>query len=399
MKQLIYSFIGLVMLLFASCSQEKETDWSASMDRNGKEPYGCQIAYQHLNELYPHADIQRGGSIMSYVKSINRKTTNLGGHLIFLISTNFWIDSLGMTELNTFVENGNVVVLFSEKMPKVVTDNFHVKPMNVSHFFNDKHTDSGMIQQVSIQYNTDLHDFRFRGDLIRPFSFVSDSIENDTSLHAIIGYTDSNKAPHILVRHSGNGAFILGSSAIPFTNYFLLQGENRHYYEYLLSWISENMASIRWYSKALLIANQDEGNSWLKFPPLFYAFISILILFLLYAYFEGKRRQRAIELWPIKKNASLEFVETVGQLYFNKGDHKNLAEKMIRLFQDFLRQHYQLKSNTWNEELALNLARKSDIPLQECKECISFIDYICHTSQIEEGDVKSLYFFLKKFKH
>ena len=113
MKQLIYSFIGLVMLLFASCSQEKETDWSASMDRNGKEPYGCQIAYQHLNELYPHADIQRGGSIMSYVKSINRKTTNLGGHLIFLISTNFWIDSLGMTELNTFVENGNVVVLFS----------------------------------------------------------------------------------------------------------------------------------------------------------------------------------------------------------------------------------------------------------------------------------------------
>lgn len=399
MRQLTYTCLFIAICILASCSQEKETDWSVSMDRNGKEPYGCQIAYQHLNELFPYADIKRGGNIMSYVKSINRKTNNKGGHLIFLISSNFWIDSAGMAAFNEFVENGNVIVLFSEKMSAPLTEYFQLKPMNVSHITNNAHTDSGIVQQISIQYNNELHDFRFRGNPIRPFHFASDSVQHDTSLHAILGYTDIGDSPHILVRHSGNGAFILGSSAIPFTNYFLLQGENRRYYEYLLSWINEDIESIRWYSKALLLANQEEGNSWLKFPPLFYAFVSILLLFLLYAYFEGKRRQRAIEPWPEKKNASLEFVETIGRLYFNKGDHKNLAEKMIRIFQDFLRQHYQLKPNEWNDDLALQIARKSDLPLHECKECISFIDYICHTSQIEEGDIKSLYFFLKKFKH
>ena len=44
-------------------------------------------------------------------------------------------------------------------------------------------------------------------------------------------------------------------------------------------------------------------------------------------------------------NSSVSFVETVGRLYYNRGQHGNLAEKMVQHFLEWLRTHYFINTN------------------------------------------------------
>ncbi|HNP06071.1 MAG TPA: hypothetical protein PKN99_00515, partial [Cyclobacteriaceae bacterium] len=80
---------------------------------------------------------------------------------------------------------------------------------------------------------------------------------------------------------------------------------------------------------------------------------SILLLIL----FESKRKQRVIPIIPPIKNTTLEFASTIGNLYYQRGDHKNIAEKKIVFFFDTLRSRFHL-SMTSIDDLS-HVARKT----------------------------------------
>ena len=76
----------------------------------------------------------------------------------------------------------------------------------------------------------------------------------------------------------------------------------------------------------------------------------------------ARRRQRAIpELEPVK-NTSKEFAETIGRLYFFKGDHTDLAKKMCLYFKDELRQRLYLRRSVWDDETIEHVAGRTGIP-------------------------------------
>lgn len=61
---------------------------------------------------------------------------------------------------------------------------------------------------------------------------------------------------------------------------------------------------------------------------------------------------------PLPKNTTLEFVKTVGNLFYRTQNHKNIAHKKITYFLNYLRTHYRLDTSHFNEEFrgALGLA-------------------------------------------
>ena len=75
-------------------------------------------------------------------------------------------------------------------------------------------------------------------------------------------------------------------------------------------------------------------------PALTWAYYLVLIGLLFYALFAGKRTQRVIPVVEPPRNTSLEFAQTVGRLYFQQGDHDNLARKKIQYFLAGLRERY-----------------------------------------------------------
>jgi hypothetical protein len=86
--------------------------------------------------------------------------------------------------------------------------------------------------------------------------------------------------------------------------------------------------------------------------------------------------QRIVPVIPPVQNASVSFVETVGQLYFNKGAHANLAEKMVQHFLEWVRTHYYLDTAQLNDIFIKQLAAKSGKPEGEIGRLVNQIHEI-----------------------
>ena len=103
----------------------------------------------------------------------------------------------------------------------------------------------------------------------------------------------------------------------------------------------------------------------MKHPPLLYAFWISLILLGLYILFGSKRVQRIIELRKPNENTTVTFTETIGRLYLQQKDNKNIADKMITYFNEYIRNTYFLNSNHINDEFMTVLSRKSGVQKEQ----------------------------------
>jgi hypothetical protein len=94
---------------------------------------------------------------------------------------------------------------------------------------------------------------------------------------------------------------------------------------------------------------------------------------LFYLFFESKRRQRIIpELDPMT-NTSLDFVQTIGNLYFNTRNNKNIAEKKITYFLEFVRSNLYLPTSSLDAAFVAALSRKSRVNTDEVNELVNMI--------------------------
>ncbi len=72
-----------------------------------------------------------------------------------------------------------------------------------------------------------------------------------------------------------------------------------------------------------------------------------------------KRKQRIIPVITPLLNTTLEFVGTIGNLYYQSAEHKNIAEKKIHFLMDQIRSKYWLNTNALDESFIVALARKT----------------------------------------
>lgn len=396
-----YSLFAMLLFLF-SCNMEKETDWTTRFSKHDKEPYGCYIAYQSLQDLFPNSTIKKGTDLMGQINKANKSlnTYATSGNIIIVVCSQFKIDSADFQKMLTYAEKGNVVCLFADKFSKPISNYFSLKVDTPDFKFPPiPDQDTGRVQELSLLYQDSLSTYTFHGvPLMQQSLDQQDSLMGEgDSFDPVLGHYDTMGKPNLIIRHMQEGAFMLGTSPLTFSNYFLLQAGNKAYYENLLSWYNDFGNTVTWYSNRSITADSSiEDDSIFHSPPLFLAFLSILGLFVLYILFEAKRRQRIIEIIPPTTNNSLEFVETVGQLYYNKGDHKNLSEKMLKQYIEQLRIRYNLKWHQWDTEFANQLALRTNLSNQETQEFVSYIRYICDSKVLQEIDLRNLYFLLKK---
>ncbi|MBT1698690.1 hypothetical protein KK083_17490 [Fulvivirgaceae bacterium PWU4] len=112
-----------------------------------------------------------------------------------------------------------------------------------------------------------------------------------------------------------------------------------------------------------------------------------VILFML---FEAKRKQRIIPVIKPLANTSLEFVSTIGNLYYQNGDHRNLAEKKVSFLLEQIRSKYLLKTNQLNDEFFTALASKSGNRKEDIEELFKTISFISTSTVISAGQLVDL---------
>jgi hypothetical protein len=131
--------------------------------------------------------------------------------------------------------------------------------------------------------------------------------------------------------------------------------------------------------------------------PLRWAYYLTLLSILLFIVFEAKRKQRIIPVIKPFANTTLEFVGTIGNLYYQRGDHKNIAEKKIQFFFDQLHSTYFISSNHKDEDYGKLLSKKSGVPEKTVRELLNIVSYISEQEKISAPQLISLNELIEKF--
>ena len=117
----------------------------------------------------------------------------------------------------------------------------------------------------------------------------------------------------------------------------------------------------------------------------------------IFVLFRIKREQRAIPIVEPYKNQSKIFAETIGRLYYNRGDHRNLSMKSISHFKEYLHTHYYMKDIDFTQAEAKLLAMKSGYERDNVNQLFDNINNIRSTQTVTDGMLTNLYKQLQNF--
>ena len=194
----------------------------------------------------------------------------------------------------------------------------------------------------------------------------------------------------------GKGEVIFVSSPLLFTNYGMLEGNTSVYIFRLMSYLADlpvyrTEAYVK--TDAMLVAEQSPFREFIKRPPLRWALYLALLGVVLFMIFTARRRQRVIPIMSKPANRSLEFIQLIGTLYYQRKDHVDLVRKKFKLFAEELRKTAGVDIsdvNTDDSEYLL-LAEKTGMNSDRLKKVIRQIRLVLHSEgNISVEEMRSL---------
>ena len=396
-KYILLIILGVAALLLAfTFLGSLKTKERAMVERitlriKDKIPYGMYVAYTLLYKIFPAAIISHDKNSPGNWDGVSTDDAN---RAVFLIAKDFDAEEYELNRLYSFAKNGNYVFIIAHDMS-----------YEAAKFFNC--SDNGNF------YDFDVPD-SLKVNLLKPpfaqqtlFVFPGKRYESffskiDTAKALVLGQGNNGSINFIRMK-AGTGAIYIHLAPLAFSNYFLLHKNNIGYYKNALSVIPKNVSAVVWndYYLTKLRVNKERDPSWfrvlLKYPAFRWGLLTAMGTLLLFVLLEMRRKQRMIPEWNKPKNDSMDFVKTIGRLYFDRGDHKNLAKKMGTHFLEHIRSQYKLSTHTIDEDFITSVHNKTAYPLEELKHIVSFIQFTNDAPAISESQLSDFHKQLELF--
>lgn len=368
-----------------------KTDWRVNMSRDNKNPYGLYLAYKSLAQLFP--GVKREALKTDY------RLTNLGYRmrkdqqpsLLVMIGDNLNFYEGEIDSILAYVTSGHQVLLSAGAFdPRLLAR------LQVKHNYGQE-TPGSTTEQVFIKNRQEqaVSYTAIRKQYSMQSCFKAPAGNQDPPYYDL--GTNQQKKPDYIVYAIGKGRLFLHAEPLLFSNYFLLQQQNRNYLGSVFSFMPAQFAHIYWSDFNTRSTDHSNWNVIWKNPATRYALLLALLALLVYLAFEMKRRQRIIPIIPPAENASVAFVETIGRLYYNKKNHTNLAEKMVQHFLDYVRSNYYLNTNIMDQEFIRHLAAKSGKSQADTEHLVGMLKEVQQGIKADEQFLHSLYTQIQSF--
>ncbi|MFB9079560.1 DUF4350 domain-containing protein [Flavobacterium procerum] len=392
MNNNIKIYIGILVFVFtlivlADKEKPKEIDWRPTYDTGDKIPFGLYVLDHEIKGFFKNQNIERISNQTAYeflVSKLNddadfnpyedpeanpdENDFNINTYTIrgtFLnISESDNIDEQSMKEVFDFVSNGNTAFLSMKAFPKILLDSLKIQLKtdflpadSISVWMANK-----KISNKKYVFNTGLSDY---------FSKI------DTLNTTILGYQNrahNERSVNFIKVPFYNGFFYLHTQPAAFTNYNLLRKNNAQYAENVLSYISKY--DVFWYTKPLNGEKVSDSSMryFLSQPALKWGWYLFLIGMLIFMIFNAKRKQRVVPIIKPLSNSTVDFTKTIGNLYYQEGDHTNIIDKKIIYFLEKIRTEYLIDTTKLNEEFIKKLHHKTGKNLSDIEDLVYLIN-------------------------
>ncbi|HUB62742.1 MAG TPA: hypothetical protein VL978_18635, partial [Puia sp.] len=236
------------------------------------------------------------------------------------------------------------------------------------------------------------------------FAYPGDSFDGwvdefDPQYTTVLGRDHLGRPNFIRFKYKGGGSLYLHFAPLAFSNFFLLHKKNIAYYQEALSYIPASVQEVVWddYFTAPSRGHSSVLHFLLGNSSLAYGFWLLLLLLLVIYLFESKRRQRPIPVIQPLQNTSLDFVRTIGRLYFQRRDNHNLASKMVTHFQDMVRTRYNLTASALDEELVTRLAYRTGYQPEALSRLIGYMRALPSKAYVPDEELMDFHRQLEAF--
>jgi hypothetical protein len=358
MNKTLKIYIGIlvalmVLIVFVDANRPKPINWTPSFDVNSKIPFGLYVFNEEKDTYFKGDTIQTIQStpyefldaFYDYDTLVDTYTTN---GTFLAIDSDYTIDETSTEELLLFVSHGNDAFLSMNNFSTTLEDSLGFSYSNL--YFQEQLEVSlanPTLSKKSFEMKMGVNGYHFTSfDTLKTTVLGCQKIDKKTQVNFI-------KVPY------GKGNFYLHLQPFAFTNYYLLKNKNAEYAEKVLSYIPKG--NLFWYpnqqyksgisSSPLRFILSQEGLRWA-----WYLFLIGMIIFMI---FNAKRKQRIIPIIKPLTNTTVDFTKTIGNLYFQEGNHDTIMEKKIIYFLEKIRQDYLLDTQNLDDDFIKKLHQKS----------------------------------------
>ncbi len=398
---LIFVAVAVIALVITGSGRKKKLDERLSFRKNDKIPYGTWVAFRSLSGMFPSAAIVTNRREPGLWEEISADSSQ---QFFMAVTPRFMPEEYEMRQLIRFVENGNDVFISTREISDAAATllNCAINDKDIPYYFESNtlvtQKDDSLSLRLSKPYFNTTRNFAYPG---RKYDAAFTRVNEQTVYK--LGY-DGEGALNFVQFQAGKGHLYLHLAPLAFGNYFLLHRQNMEYYEQVMSLIPPDVKKIVWDEYFMYKRNQEQERnkkSWLKvlskYPGLKAALITAFLTLLLYLLLEMRRKQRIIPVVAKPKNDSLDFVKTIGRLYYDKSDHKNLCRKMGTYFLEHVRNRYKLPTGNLDEAFIQQLQFKTGAAEKEIRGIVSFIKYVEDSPAVTAADVSAFHQQLESF--
>lgn len=380
MKSLrVFLVIGGVLIVFyivAQLNRPKAIDWTESFSSKEKTPFGTYVLYNRLGDMFPNSKIS---ALREPVYNVIADDSVKGASYIIICST-IELSKPDFHQLTKYLRQGNDVFIAAGYFGRILDTALKI---STADNFNPG------------SRGTPVHFFSPYADSVKKFNIdkgIGDShFSRFDTLRAIVLGENTNQKANFIKYNFGKGSLYLSADPKFFSNYSLLKPQGATYAATALSFV-KNANRVIWdeyYSQGY---GGDESlmRVFLKNPALQWAYYIALFTLLLFVLFEIKRRQRIIPVIEPLRNSTLDFVNVVGQVYYEKRNNANIAHKKILYLLAELRDEYQIKTNKLDDEFIEKLTTRLGLDNTFAHELVNYFRFISVQDNVSDRELIEL---------
>jgi hypothetical protein len=372
------------ILIVIKHMQPEQVDWSVSFNGYKKIPYGCSVTRLLLNDVFTGSPIDENStSFYISLTDLNDVKKNL-----IVVTTDFYPDSLDLEALLDFVSKGNNIFVSAFSFSDKLCDTLGLKDSQTTldtSFFKK------FPEKLHLAYYADDSAFHFTRRMSEHYFTHTDS----TGSIIVLG-TDRYKRPDYIMAEFGHGKIFMHCEPLAFTNYHVLYS-NHQYAAAALSALP--VLPVIWdqYYKPDRFIDTSPMRYILSEKSLRSAWYMTAFTILVYLIFGAKRKQHAIEIINPPENSSLEFIKSVGKLYYKGQNHIDIAKKKVIYLKEFLRSRYGFKSIDFSEENIKQLSEKTGAGNDLIDEMLRRAAYVEKNMDLNSEELIRINFLIEEF--
>jgi hypothetical protein len=380
---LIIATTLFVLYVVANMNKPREVDWRPTFSNVDKIPFGTRVLYERAGDIFPGAAIKpKRNAIYNTIAEDSIK-----GSTYVIIAASLNITKPDIKQLKKYVAAGNDVFIaaeyFGEPFEKELKTSIDNKLIN-----GNDHT---LIHFVNPALSPEVHYYVDKGLTSGYFTQI------DTARAVVLGETDKHNA-NLIKYPIGKGNLYLSTLPGMFTNYSMLKTQGAEWASTTLSMLKRTH-DVVWdiyYTQGT--GEEDSpmrvffGNPQLK--AAYYLALAGLLIFVLY---EVKRRQRVIPVIKPLENSTVDFVNVVGQVYYERRENINIARKKMQYFLANVRESYRMKANRPGPEFVEELVSRTGVTEELARNLSGAFIFISTHDLVTDNELIRLNFLIEQF--